>query len=132
MTNVSKQSIESGGNRVNQLGVGPFRDVGKIRQKSVSLEVYNPTWVVNTSTWFSGTVVPPYWLIVNLFQRARSSTSMIPSTKGWCLAVLGLAFVWLVLVCTLDSSRPVPPSTSSSLRDSSLCWEFYSICLLIR
>ena len=37
---------------------------------------------------------------------------MIPSTKGWRLAVLGLVSVWLLVVCTLDSSRPVPHSPS--------------------
>jgi len=112
---VSKQSIELGGNRVNQLSAGPFRDVGNTRQRIASSEVYNPAWVVNTSTCSSGSVVPSYWLIVNPFQRAGSSTSMIPSTKGWRLAVLGLAPVWWVVVSTLNSSRPVPPSPSPLL-----------------
>ena len=129
VTNVSKQSIELGGNRVNQLSAGPFRDVGNTRQRIASSEVYNPTWVVNTSTCSSRSVVPSYWLIVNPFQCAGSSTSMISSTKGWRLAVLGLALVWWVVVCTLNSSRHVSPSPSPLLWDSSLCWEFFSSCL---
>jgi len=132
VANVSKQSIELGGNRVNQLSAGPFRDVGKTRQRIASSEVYNPAWVVKTSTCSSGSVVPSYWLIVNPFQRAGSSTSMIPSTKGWRLAALGLASVWLVVVCTRDSSRPVPSPPSSLLRDSSLYGGFCSICARIR
>ena len=120
VVNVSKQSIELGGNRVNQLSVGPFRDVGKTRQRIVSSEVYNPAWVVKTSTCSSGSVVSSYWLIVNPFQRAGSSASMIPSTKGWRLAALGLASVWLVVVCARDSSRLVPSPPFSLLRDSSL------------
>jgi len=128
VTNVSKQSIKLGGNRVNQLRAGPFRDVGNTRQRIASSKVHNPAWVVNTSTCSSGSVVPSYWLIVNPFQCARSSTSMIPSTKGWRLAVL-LALVWLVVVCTLNSSCPMPPSPSPLLWDFSLCWEFCSSCL---
>jgi len=132
VTNVSKQSIELGGNRVHQLSAGPFRDVGKTRQRIVSSEVSNPAWVVNTSTCSPRSVVPSYWLRVNPFQRAGSSTSMIPSTKGWCLVVLGLAPVWLVVIYTLDSSRLVSPSPSPLLWDSSLCCEFCSICLHFR
>jgi len=33
VTNISKQLIELGGNRVNQLSAGPFRDVGKTRRE---------------------------------------------------------------------------------------------------
>ena len=131
VANVSKQSIELGGNRVNQLSAGPFRDVGKTRQRIASFEVYNPAWVVKTSTCSSKSVVPSYWLIVNPFQRAGSSTSMIPSTKGWRLAALASS-VWLVVVCIRDSSRPVPSPPSSLLRDSSLCRGFCSICVHIR
>jgi len=75
---------------------------------------------VKTSTCSSGSVVSSYWLIVNPFQRAGSSASMIPSTKGWRLAALGLASVWLVVVCARDSSRLVPSPPFSLLRDSSL------------
>ena len=121
VANVSKQSIEMGGNRVNQLSAGPCRDVGKTRQRIASSEVYNPAWVVKMFTCSSGSVVSSYWFIVNPFQRAGSSTSMIPSTKGWRLAALGLASIWLVVVCTRDSSRPVLSPPSSLLRDSSLC-----------
>jgi len=56
---------------------------------------------------------------------------MIPSTKGWGLAALGLASIWLVVVCIRDSSRPVPSPPSSLLRDSSLCRGFCSICIRI-
>jgi len=132
VTHVSKQSIELGVNRVNPFNAGPFKDVGKTRQRIVSSELYNLAWVVNTSTSSSRSVMSSYWLIVNPFQRAGSSTSMIPSTKGYHLVVLGLALVWLVLVSTLDLSFPVPPSPSPSPRDSSLCWKFGLICLRIR
>jgi len=85
VTNVSKQLIELGGNCVNQLSAGPFRDVGNTRQRIASSEVYNPACVVNMSTCSSRSVVSQYWLIVNPFQRAGSSNSMILSTKGWRL-----------------------------------------------
>ena len=132
VANVSKQLIELGGNRVNQLSAGPFRDVGKTRQRIASSEVYNPAWVVKMFTCSSGSVVSSYWFIVNPFQRAGSFTSMIPSTKGWRLAALGLASVWLVVVCARDSSRPVPSPPSSLLQDSSMWGVFCSICARIR
>ena len=132
VANVSKQSTELGGNRVNQLSAGPFRDVGKTRQRIASSKVYNLAWVVKTSTCSSRSVVPSYWLIVNPFQRAGSSTSIIPSTKGWRLAALGLASVWLVVVCIRDKSRLVPSPPSSLVRDFSLCRGFCSICARIR
>jgi len=43
VVNVSKESIELGGSLVYKLRAGPFRDVGKIRQRIASSEVYNPT-----------------------------------------------------------------------------------------
>jgi len=63
-TSVSKQSMDHGGRRVNQLKIEPFRDVGNTRQKIVSSHVYNPTWVVKTSICSSGFIVSSYRSIV--------------------------------------------------------------------
>jgi len=112
VVDVSKQSIDLRGNRVNQFNVGPFKEVGNMRHITTSPDAYRPTYVVKMSTCSSGSMVPSYRSIVRPFHLGRSSTSNISFAKG-CRPTLRVPpRVWLVTVFTSDSSLHVESASS--------------------
>ena len=69
-TRVSKQSMEYRGSLVNQLKAPPFSEVGNTQHWTALFEVYKLMWVVYTSMYSSGSVVPSQWSMFKPFHMS--------------------------------------------------------------
>lgn len=78
-----KPVLGVGGRCVNQWRACPFNNVRNTRQKIASSMVYKLTWVVYTSRYSFGSVVPSYFSMVKFFQFKGRDTSMMSSIKGF-------------------------------------------------